>query len=144
MVFPRSLRKALASISFGVGFVWGVAGAFKLVFGVRMTLVFLPSLDLERMAAVQAAVVAPGLFALGAWLRALGPETAVRSGLGMRNDFCRPLIRWWPRRGAIWRRSELAGHRRRDLMGYGDGLAMMVYARLLNQGGRGVRARRMR
>jgi hypothetical protein len=80
MVLPRSLRKTLASISFGLGFVWGVAGAFKLVFGVRMTLVFLPPLDLERVAAVPAVVVALGLFALGAWLARTG--TGDRGAIG--------------------------------------------------------------
>lgn len=63
-----SSRQVLAKASFGLGTVWGVAGAFKILFGVRLTLPLLPPLGLEHVAAFPALGAALGFFALGAVL----------------------------------------------------------------------------
>ncbi len=60
-------RQVLAKICFGLGSVWGVAGAFKLVFGVRLTFPLLPPLGLEQVAAVPAIGAAFALFVFGAY-----------------------------------------------------------------------------
>ncbi len=72
----HSTRKTLASCCFFLGSVWGVAAAFKLIFGVRITLPFFPPLDLERIAPLSAIAAALGLFALGARLGRTAEESS--------------------------------------------------------------------
>jgi hypothetical protein len=68
MPFSHSTRKVLAGACFALSAVWAVAGAFKLIFGVRITFPLLPPLDLERVAPVPTLAVAVGLMIIGAWL----------------------------------------------------------------------------
>ena len=64
----QSGRQVLAKISFGLGTVWGVAGAFKLLFGVKLTLPLLPPLGLDQVQAIPALATALALFVLGGYL----------------------------------------------------------------------------
>lgn len=68
MTLPHSTRKALAACCFFLGSVWGAAGAFKMIFGIRITFPLFPPIDLARVSAVPALAVAIGFAALGAWL----------------------------------------------------------------------------
>jgi hypothetical protein len=68
MVIPSSTRRSLASVCFGLGSVWAVAGAFKLLFGMRLTFPLLPAIGLERVSAVPSLAVAMGLFTAAALL----------------------------------------------------------------------------
>lgn len=67
-LFPRSSRKVLANIAFGLGVIWGVAGAFALLFGTQLTFPLLPPLGLDRVAPIPSLAVAVGLFLVGAYL----------------------------------------------------------------------------
>ena len=55
-----SSRKVLSNVCFALSSIWGVAGVCKLLFGVRMTLIFLPPLGLERAAVLPALATAFG------------------------------------------------------------------------------------
>jgi hypothetical protein len=81
MLLTRSTRDALSSISFGLGSVWAVAGAFKLLFGVRVTFPLLPPIDLSRVSPVPALGIAFGFFVASAWLsrRAVRGDAAPKS-----------------------------------------------------------------
>lgn len=68
MKLTHSTRKALAGCSFFLGSVWGAAGAFKLIFGIRITFPLFPPLDLDRVSPVPALATALGFIVLGAWL----------------------------------------------------------------------------
>ena len=68
MRLSHSTRKTLAGCCFFLSSVWGAAGAFKLIFGIRITFVLLPPLDLERVSPVSALATALGFIVLGAWL----------------------------------------------------------------------------
>jgi hypothetical protein len=70
----------LAKAAFGLGTVWGVAGAFKLIFGVQLTLVFLPPLGLEKVAPISSLVVACGCFGVAAYF---GRGARVRDTVGL-------------------------------------------------------------
>jgi hypothetical protein len=67
-LFSRSSRKVFANIAFGLGVIWGVAGAFALLFGTQLTFPLLPPLGLERVAPIPSLAVAVGLLLLGAYL----------------------------------------------------------------------------
>lgn len=67
-LLSRPRRKALASFAFGLGVIWGVAGAFALLFGTQLTFPLLPPLGLERVAPLPSLAVALGLFLTGAYL----------------------------------------------------------------------------
>lgn len=67
-LFSRSSRKVLANIAFGLGVIWGVAGAFALLFGTQLTFPLLPPLGLDRVAPIPSLAVAVGLFLIGAYL----------------------------------------------------------------------------
>jgi hypothetical protein len=77
MPLSRPTRRALSSISFGLGSVWAVAGAFKLLFGVRLTLFFLPPIGLERVSVAPALGIAVGFFAVAALLARIPHRVAV-------------------------------------------------------------------
>jgi hypothetical protein len=82
-LFSRSSRKVLANVAFGLGVIWGVAGAFALLFGTQLTLPLLPPLGLERVAPIPSLAVAVGLFLLGAYLgRSSADHRAVRDESG--------------------------------------------------------------
>jgi hypothetical protein len=68
MHLSRSTHSVLSSTFFGLGSVWAVAGAFKLLFGVRLTFPLLPPIGLERVSPLPSLAVAAGCFALAAWL----------------------------------------------------------------------------
>ena len=80
---PRSsLRRGASALAFALGSVWGVAGAFKLLFGTQLTLPILPPLGLERVAAVPAMIVAIVCFGVAAWLgRSRHSSPATNPGL---------------------------------------------------------------
>jgi len=63
-------------VAFGLGVIWGVAGAFALLFGTQMTFPLLPPLGLERVAPIPSLAVAVGLFLLGARLGRRSPDSA--------------------------------------------------------------------
>jgi hypothetical protein len=65
----------LAGACFALSSVWAVAGAFKIIFGVRITFPLLPPLDLDHVAPVPSLLVAFALMILGAWLG----RTAIRT-----------------------------------------------------------------
>ena len=67
-LFSRSSRRVLANIAFGLGVIWGVAGAFALLFGTQLTFPLLPPLGLDRVAPILSLAVAVGLFLIGAYL----------------------------------------------------------------------------
>ncbi len=62
------LRTGLSRVCFGLGSVWAVAGAARLIFGTRITIPILPPLGLEQVRAWEALVAALGLFGAAAWL----------------------------------------------------------------------------
>ena len=76
MYVSRSTYSVLSSGCFGLGSVWAVAGAFKLLFGVRLSFVLLPPIGLERVSPELSLAVAAVFFVLAAWL-----------GRRSRNDF---------------------------------------------------------
>lgn len=69
MSLSHSTRNTLASICFFLGSVWSFAGAFKLIFGIRITFLLLPHIDLERVSPLPALAVSVVCFALGALLK---------------------------------------------------------------------------
>ena len=66
--FSQSSRKVLANVAFGLGVIWGVAGAFALPFGTQLTFPLLPPLGLDRVAPIPSLAVAVGLLLIGAYL----------------------------------------------------------------------------
>jgi len=68
MSLSPSTRRTISGACFGLGSVWTVAGAFKLLFGVKLTLFLLPPIDLGRVSPVPALGVALGLFVLAGWI----------------------------------------------------------------------------
>lgn len=64
----RSLRSALAVACFGIGAVWGLAAALKLIFGFAVSFPLLPPFGLEQVDVPISVVVSLGLFAAGAAL----------------------------------------------------------------------------
>lgn len=68
MVLSRSARNAMAGVCFGLSALWAVAGALKLIFGVRLTILLLPALDLTQIVPARAFGVAVGWMLLGALL----------------------------------------------------------------------------
>jgi hypothetical protein len=72
MLLSRSARDVLAGCCFALSAVWAAAGALKLVFGVRITFVILPPLDLTQIAPARAFWVAVGWMVLGALLGRAG------------------------------------------------------------------------
>ena len=72
MPLSRSARDVLAGSCFALSAVWAVTGALKLVFGVRITLVILPPLDLAQIVPMRAFGVAVGWMLLGALLGRAG------------------------------------------------------------------------
>src|SRR2546423_12058298 len=81
MPISHTTRKALASCCFFLGSVWCAAGAFKLLFGIRITFPLFPPVDLGRVSPLPAIAIAVGLFALGAWLGRTTDAPIDRSGL---------------------------------------------------------------
>jgi hypothetical protein len=79
-LFSRSSRKVLANIAFGLGVIWGVAGAFALLFGTQLTFPLLPPLGLDRVAPIPSLAVAVGLFLLGAYLGRAPADHGATSG----------------------------------------------------------------
>lgn len=73
----NSARKAIAGGCFFLGSIWAAAGAFKLIFGVRITFSLLPPLGLERVNPLLALVVAFGFCVLGAWLERTSREASL-------------------------------------------------------------------
>ena len=79
----HAVRRLLSGACFALSSVWGVAGACKLLFGVRITAPLLPPLGLERVAVGPALATAVAFLLLGAWLgrtsaAAEAPELALR------------------------------------------------------------------
>lgn len=68
MSLNPSSRTALSTVCFALSSIWGVAGACKLLFGVRITIFFLPPLDLEQVAVGPSLATAFAFLCLGAWL----------------------------------------------------------------------------
>jgi hypothetical protein len=62
----RRLRAILSGTCFGIGTVWAVAAALKMIFGVAITLPILPPLALERVDVARSLVIALVWFAAGA------------------------------------------------------------------------------
>ena len=73
----QNVRKSLAGGCFFLGSIWAAAGAFKLIFGVRITYPLLPPIGLERVNPLSALVVALGFCILGAWLERSSRESAL-------------------------------------------------------------------
>jgi hypothetical protein len=73
------MRRVMSSACFTLGIVWATAGAFKLLFGVTLTLALLPPLGLERVAVVPSVAIGLVLFAVGALLeKGANPIAKVR------------------------------------------------------------------
>lgn len=72
------MRRFLSSACFALGVIWTTAGAFKLLFGVKLTLLLLPPLGLERVAIAPSIAIGLVLFAAGAFL-AKGATPAVEA-----------------------------------------------------------------
>ena len=62
------MRRFISSACFALGVVWTTAGAFKLLFGVQLTLPLLPPLGLERVAVAPSLAIGLALFVVGALL----------------------------------------------------------------------------
>jgi hypothetical protein len=62
------IRAGLAHVCFALGNVWAVAGACRLIFGIKITLPILPPLGLEGVHGWWALAVSLGLFTAAAWL----------------------------------------------------------------------------
>lgn len=77
------MRRFMSAVCFALGVVWTTAGAFKLLFGVQLTLPLLPPLGLERVAVAPSLAIGLALFAVGALL-AKGANSVTEAS-GVRN-----------------------------------------------------------
>ena len=64
-----NVRRAIATCCHTLGMIWAAAGALKLVFGVRITFLLFPPLDLTRVHVGTSLAIAFVFLAEGAWLR---------------------------------------------------------------------------
>ncbi len=84
-MLSTAARKLLSGVCFGLGALWGLAGALKVLFGVRVGLVLLPPLDLTAVAPGIAFVVALGFLTLGALLGRTGRRMSEDRPAGVRS-----------------------------------------------------------
>ena len=66
MISPA--RRLLSSSCFALGTLWGLAGGFRYIFGIRISLWGLPPFGLEHISAAPALMLGLGLVAVGAFL----------------------------------------------------------------------------
>lgn len=81
------LRSGVANTCFGLGTIWAVAGAMKMIFGTAITFVLLPPLALERVDVTRSLVVALVWFVVGALVGRYAPVREYsKTGLGELNE----------------------------------------------------------
>lgn len=92
MVKTSDLRGVLAKSCFALGSVWTVAGVLKLIFGVRITLLLFPPLDLDRVSPAPAIAIGLLLVFVGAWLERRAGSVAKQEAGGLPAEHRRPLL----------------------------------------------------
>jgi hypothetical protein len=69
MRLSANWRRSIAAGCNALGTVWTAAGVLKLVFGVRITFVLFPPIDLGRVNVASSLIIGLVLIVAGAWFR---------------------------------------------------------------------------
>lgn len=92
MVMSSSVRAMVAKSCFALGSVWAAAGVLKLIFGVRITFLLFPPIDLERVATGPAITIGLVLVFSGAWLERRGASAGARERNSLAHHDASPLL----------------------------------------------------
>lgn len=86
-----NVRRAIATCCQTLGVIWAAAGTLKLVFGVRITFLLFPPLDLTRVHVGSSLAIAFVFVAEAAWLRRSALARDAELGVSGSPDVNAPL-----------------------------------------------------